>query len=118
MTCRNVVQGKTTFWLHNLYRSGERAARGRSLVIKELSRSTLPWSFWLRSLADSARSSQVTNHLQPTRRRNLGLVRRWLVPDIPRQIGLGDEELLAALRVVKQGSTLNGVVIRPQFWQL
>ncbi len=40
MTCRNVVRGKTTFWLHNLGRSGERAVRRRSLVIKELSRST------------------------------------------------------------------------------
>jgi hypothetical protein len=34
MTCRNVVRGKTTSWLHNLGRSGERAVRRRSLVIK------------------------------------------------------------------------------------
>ncbi len=41
-TCRDVVQGKTAFWLRNLGRSGERAVRRRSLVIKELPRSTLP----------------------------------------------------------------------------
>ena len=40
VTCRNVIQGKTTFWLHDLGRSGERAVRRRSLVIKELPRST------------------------------------------------------------------------------
>jgi hypothetical protein len=40
MTCRNVVRGKTTFWLHSLGRRGERAVRRRSLVIKELSSST------------------------------------------------------------------------------
>lgn len=40
-TCRNVVRGKTTFWLHDFDRSGERAVRRRSLVIKELPRSTL-----------------------------------------------------------------------------
>ena len=40
ITCRNVVRGKTTLWPHNLGRSGERAVRRRSLVIKELSRST------------------------------------------------------------------------------
>jgi hypothetical protein len=45
MTCRNVVRGKTTFWLHDLGRSGERAVRRRSLVIKELPRSTLPLVF-------------------------------------------------------------------------
>jgi len=45
MTCRNVVRGKTTFWLHDLGRSGERAVRRRSLVIKELSRPTLPLVF-------------------------------------------------------------------------
>jgi hypothetical protein len=42
-------------------------------VIKELPRSTLPWSFWLRPLAHSAKSSQVTSRLQPTRQRNLSL---------------------------------------------
>src|SRR6266496_5582382 len=73
MTCRNVVLGKTTFWLHDLGRSGERAVRRRSLVIKELSRSTLPLVFLATFLADSAESSQVTSHLQPTRQRNLGL---------------------------------------------
>jgi len=45
MTCRNVVRGKTTFWLHDLSRGGERAVRRRSLTIKELSRSTLPLVF-------------------------------------------------------------------------
>ena len=45
MTCRNVVRGKTTFWLHDLGRTGERAVRRRSLVIKELSSSTLPMVF-------------------------------------------------------------------------
>jgi len=45
MTCRNVVRGKTPFWLHDLGRSGERAVRRRSLVIKELSRSILPLVF-------------------------------------------------------------------------
>ena len=40
MTCRDVVRGKTTFWLHSLGRSGVRAVRRRSLVIKELSSST------------------------------------------------------------------------------
>jgi hypothetical protein len=45
MTCRNVVRGKTTLWLHDLGRSGERAVRRRSLVIKELPRSTLPLVF-------------------------------------------------------------------------
>ena len=35
-TGRNVVRGKTTFWLHDLGRSGEQAVRRRSLVIKEL----------------------------------------------------------------------------------
>jgi len=44
-TCRDVVQGKTAFWLRNLGRSGERAVRRRSLVIKELPRSTLPLVF-------------------------------------------------------------------------
>jgi hypothetical protein len=41
MTCRNVVRGRTTFWLHDLGRSGERAGRRRSLVMKELPRITL-----------------------------------------------------------------------------
>jgi hypothetical protein len=45
VTCRNVIQGKATFWLHDLGRSGERAVRRRSLVIKELPRSTLPLVF-------------------------------------------------------------------------
>jgi hypothetical protein len=42
-------------------------------VIEELSRSTLPLVFLATFFADSAKSSQVTSHLQPTRRRNLGL---------------------------------------------
>jgi hypothetical protein len=33
------------FWLHDLGRSGERAVRRRSLVIKELPRSALPVVF-------------------------------------------------------------------------
>jgi hypothetical protein len=45
MTCRNVVCGKTAFWLHDLGRSGERAVRRRSLVIKELLRSAPPRVF-------------------------------------------------------------------------
>src|SRR6266568_2040611 len=45
ITCRNVVRGNTTFWLHDLGRSGEQTVRRRSLVIKELSRSTLPLVF-------------------------------------------------------------------------
>jgi hypothetical protein len=44
-TCRNVVRGKATFLLHGLGRRGERAVRRRSLVIKELPRSTLPLVF-------------------------------------------------------------------------
>src|SRR5271165_3713039 len=37
MTCGNVVRGKAAFWLHDLDRSGERAVRRRSLVMKRLS---------------------------------------------------------------------------------
>src|SRR6266581_2221949 len=52
-TCRSVVRGKTTFWLHDLGRSGERAVRRRSLMIKELPPSTLPLVFLATSFGPS-----------------------------------------------------------------
>jgi hypothetical protein len=82
-TCRNVVRDMTTFWLHDLGRSGERAVRTRSLVIKELPEATLPLVVLATPFGPFAKSSQATSHLQPTRRRNLGLTaaadarRRW-----------------------------------------
>jgi hypothetical protein len=44
-TCRNIVRGKKTFWLHDLGRSGAQTVRRRSLVIKELPRTALPVVF-------------------------------------------------------------------------
>ena len=52
------------------------------MVIKELSRSTLPLVFLATFLTDSEESSQVISHLQPTRRRNLSLA---ITDPVPRR---------------------------------
>src|SRR5260370_40622404 len=99
-TCRNVLRGKTTFWLHDLGRSGERAVRRRSLMIKELPRSTLPLVFLATSFGpfcDVFAGHQSFAADTPTYLESIRLARARHPGCAASSLRIGDRPLLACI---------------------